>query len=154
MSNDEQEALVAELREKYVLIPKGRLWHFLGGALAFAVLAFGLSFAGVLAGMKSSAAVKAASRIEELKEQAEAHMRALVEGNVVIPDGKLGIGVREPNSRLHVGYGAGYVQIPHISGSMPESADCDEPGEAGRLIIHDSGIAVCPQGAPGWKKIQ
>ena len=69
--------LIRELEQRYVLVPKNRLWHFLGGAVSFAVLAFSLSFAGVLAGMKSDAAVKAGERIQELKREAEEHVRAL-----------------------------------------------------------------------------
>ena len=69
--------LLRELQDGFVLIPKRRMWHFLGGAASFAILAFGLSFAGALAGLRTSSAQEAVERISELKEQAEQHVAKL-----------------------------------------------------------------------------
>ena len=77
MTQEQKALFIRELAEKFVLIPRNRLWHFLGGAATFAVAAFALSFAGVLAGMKSSSAVQAANRIEEIRGEAEKKLMAL-----------------------------------------------------------------------------
>jgi hypothetical protein len=77
MTPEEKTQLIADLRERFVLIPRNRLWHFLGGAVTFAVAAFALSFAGVLAGMKSTSAVQAADRIERIRDEAEGHLKRL-----------------------------------------------------------------------------
>jgi len=74
---DEELKFVEKLGEHFVLIPKNRLWHFLGGSATFAIAAFALSFAGVLAGMKSNSAVQAAERIEQIKIKAEEHLKNL-----------------------------------------------------------------------------
>jgi hypothetical protein len=71
------DKLMIRIADKYVLIPKNRLWHFLGGAVTFAIAAFALPFAGVLAGMRSDAAVQAADRIKTIQTDVENHYEAL-----------------------------------------------------------------------------
>jgi len=96
------------------------------------------------------------SGLSDMVTEAQAQLNnhtSMLASQIVIQDGNLGIGVDNPISKLHVGYGTGYVQIPHISGSMPDATDCNESGEAGRIIVHDNGIAICPQSARNWVKV-
>lgn len=77
------DEFLKELQKDFVLIPKQRLWHFLGGAVSFAVLAFGLSFAGVLAGMKASAAVRAEEKIVAILAEVERYREDLGIGSYI-----------------------------------------------------------------------
>jgi hypothetical protein len=52
-----------------------------------------------------------------------------------------------------ISVGNGYIQFDAISGSAPDSSDCDEAGEAGRVIVRSDGatpttLYICT--AIGW----
>jgi hypothetical protein len=60
-----------ELCDKFVLVPKNKLYYIIGGALAVIVIATGLSLASVFAYLRSEPAEIARKRIEQIRSEAE-----------------------------------------------------------------------------------
>jgi len=61
---------IEHLESRYVMIKKGQLYYFLGGAITIIILAIGLTYASVLAAVKSSGVKTALAEIETAKKQA------------------------------------------------------------------------------------
>jgi hypothetical protein len=74
---EEKTKLEGELREKYILIPKNKLYYLIGGAVAVVIVASGISLASVFAYLHSEPAEIARKRIEQIRTEAEGHLQRL-----------------------------------------------------------------------------
>jgi hypothetical protein len=75
---------------------------------------------------------------------------ALVLGGTGANAVSVGIGTSTPRSTLQVV--GNYVQLPTVTGAPPPVGDCDEAGEAGRMVVRTDGstnLYVCT-GVGGW----
>ncbi|MEM8936669.1 MAG: hypothetical protein AAGC77_09710, partial [Pseudomonadota bacterium] len=70
-SKDSYDKIVEKLKDEYFLIKQGRVWAFLGGAIAFVVAAGLISYQSGLAAVRGSAAQNATTRILGLQKTAE-----------------------------------------------------------------------------------
>ena len=77
MTPQDETAFENKLTEKYVLIPKSKLYYIVGGAVAVILVATGLSLASVFAYLRSEPAEIARKRIEQIRQQAEIHLKRL-----------------------------------------------------------------------------
>ena len=77
MKPEEEAAFTEKLAKQYVLIPKNRLYHVIGGVLAFLVAAFGINIATVIGYMHSQPAVQASKEIEQIHAQVIQHYQDL-----------------------------------------------------------------------------
>jgi len=75
MTPEEETKFEAKLREKYVLIPKDKLYYIIGGALAVVIIATGISLASVFAYLHTEPAEIARKRIEDIRTEAEGHLQ-------------------------------------------------------------------------------
>src|SRR4051812_29958415 len=77
MTTEEKAEFTDALTEKFVLIPKNKFYYIIGGAVAVIVVATGLSLASVFAYLRSEPAEIARKRIEQIRGQAEVHLKRL-----------------------------------------------------------------------------
>ena len=77
MTPEEETQLIKRLAKEFVLIPKGRFYHFLGGAVAVFVVAMGINFASVFAALKSTTVQEAKQHIFKMEKDVEKHLAAL-----------------------------------------------------------------------------
>jgi hypothetical protein len=74
----EQEAAFTEkLAKQFILIPKNRLYHVIGGALAILVAAFGINIGSVVAYLRTSPAVKEKEEITRIYNEVREHYQNL-----------------------------------------------------------------------------
>jgi len=86
MKPEEEAAFTEKLARQYVLIPKDRLYHLIGGFLAFLVAAFGINIAAVVGYMHSQPAVQASKEIERIRAQVKQHYQDLGVGTFLRRD--------------------------------------------------------------------
>ena len=80
MTPEEEVLFTEKLTKQFILIPKGRLYHCIGGALAFVVVAFGITIGTVIQYLSSEPAEIARSRIEEIRKKVEKNYKGLGAG--------------------------------------------------------------------------
>ncbi len=73
MTPEEEAAFTEKLAKQFILIPKGRLYHVIGGALAVLVAAFGINVGSVVAYLRTQPAEKELNRIREISKEVEQH---------------------------------------------------------------------------------
>jgi methylthioribose-1-phosphate isomerase len=83
MTPEEETQIIERLTKKYVLIPKGRFYHFVGGAVAIFVVAIGINMGSFFAALKSTKAYEAQQHIFQMEKDAEKHLAALRTGEYV-----------------------------------------------------------------------
>ena len=67
MTSKEETEFTERLARQFVLVPRDRFFHFVGGAAAIVVVAIGINVGSVMAFLKSSTAAKAQADIEAIK---------------------------------------------------------------------------------------
>ncbi len=77
MTPEEEAAFTEKLAKQFILIPKGRLYHVIGGALAVLVAAFGINVGSVVAYLRTQPAEKELNRIREISKEVEQHYQDL-----------------------------------------------------------------------------
>jgi hypothetical protein len=75
MTPEQEAAFTEKLAKQFILIPKGRLYHVIGGALAVLVAAFGINIGSVVAYLRTQPAEKELKRIREISQEVERHYR-------------------------------------------------------------------------------
>ena len=73
MTPEEEVQFTEKLTKQFILIPKDRLYHCVGGALAFVVIAFGITIGTVISYLRSEPAEIARKRIVEIRAEVEKH---------------------------------------------------------------------------------
>jgi hypothetical protein len=77
MTPEQEAAFTEKLAKQFILIPKDRLYHVIGGALAILVAAFGINIGSVVAYLRTRPAEKELKRITEISKEVEKHYRDL-----------------------------------------------------------------------------
>jgi hypothetical protein len=77
MTPEQEAAFTEKLAKQFILIPKDRLYHVIGGALAILVAAFGINIGSVVAYLRTAPAEKELKRITEISKEVEQHYRDL-----------------------------------------------------------------------------
>ena len=118
MTPEEKAEFTDELTEKFVLVPKNKLYYIIGGAVAVIVIATGLSLASVFAYLRSEPAEIARKRIEQIRAQAEVHLKRLEQSDSYVQfDQTIAL-----ESEKNTGYMlTGHSQMP--SPHPPKSSD-------------------------------
>ena len=83
MTPEEEKQFIERLTKKFVLIPKGRFYHFVGGAVAIFVVAMGINIGSFFAALKSTKVHEAQQHILQMEKDAEKHLAALHAGAYV-----------------------------------------------------------------------
>ena len=83
MTPEEETQFIERLTKKFVLIPKDRFYHFVGGAVAIFVVAMGINIGSFFAALKSTNVHKAQQHILQMEKDAENHLAALRTGAYV-----------------------------------------------------------------------
>ena len=93
MTPDEEAAFMEKLAKQFVLIPRNRLYHGIGGALAFLVVAFGINIGAVLAYLRTQPAKLAQARIEEIATDVKQHQKAVEDAEKAVEQHSKDMGV-------------------------------------------------------------
>lgn len=94
----------AELREEFVFLPKTKLLHVIGGALATLGVASGITLGGIFLYLRSEDAEIARVRIESIRTQAEKHLKALETDSYVRVGSTVALESKvHPEKYFHVG---------------------------------------------------
>ena len=83
MTPEEETQFIERLAKKFVLLPKGRFYHFVGGAVAVFVVAMGINIGSFFAALRSTKAHEAEQHILQMEKDAEKHLAALRAGAYV-----------------------------------------------------------------------
>lgn len=83
MTPEEETQFIDRLTKEFVLIPKGRLYYFIGGAVAVFVVAMGINIGSFFAALKSTKVHEAQQHILQMEKDAEKHLAALRAGGYV-----------------------------------------------------------------------
>ena len=83
MTPEEETQIIERLTKKYVLIPKGRFYHFVGGAVAIFVVAIGINMGSFFAALKSTKVYEAQQHILQMEKEAEKLLATLRTGEYV-----------------------------------------------------------------------
>ncbi len=70
MKPEEETQFIERLSKQFILIPKGRFYHCVGGAVAMFVVALGINIGSVYKAINSTTAKNATDRIEALETDA------------------------------------------------------------------------------------
>jgi hypothetical protein len=73
MKPEEETAFKEKLAKEFILIPKNRLYHAIGGALAILVFAFGINIGSVVAYLRTEPAEKELERIKQISTEVQKH---------------------------------------------------------------------------------
>jgi len=77
MTPEEEAEFIEGLTKQFILIPKGRFYHFVGGAVAIFVVAMGINIVSFFAALKSTRVHEATQHILQMEKDAEKHLAAL-----------------------------------------------------------------------------
>lgn len=77
MTPEQEAAFTEKLAKQFILIPKGRLYHLIGGAIGILVVGFGINIGSVVAYLRTQPAEKELRRITEISKEVEKHYRDL-----------------------------------------------------------------------------
>jgi hypothetical protein len=74
MTPEEETQFVERLTKQFILIPKGRFYHYVGGAVAMFIVALGINIGSVYKAINSTTAKETTKRIEALENVAKAQV--------------------------------------------------------------------------------
>jgi hypothetical protein len=77
MTPEEEVLFTDKLTKQFILIPKSRLYHCIGGALAFVVVAFGITIGSAIHYLNSEPAEIARRRIMQIRTEVEEYQKNL-----------------------------------------------------------------------------
>lgn len=77
MTPEEEVLFTDKLTKQFILIQKSRLYHCIGGALAFVVVAFGITIGSVIHYLSSEPAEIARRRIMQIRTEVEQYQKDL-----------------------------------------------------------------------------
>jgi hypothetical protein len=83
MTPEEETLFIERLTKQFILIPKGRFYHFVGGVVAMFVIAMGINIGSVFAALKSTKVNQAKQHILQMEKDAEKHLAAIRKGAYV-----------------------------------------------------------------------
>jgi hypothetical protein len=77
MIPEEETQFIERLTKQFILIPKARFYHCVGGAVAMFVVALGINIGSVYKAINSTTAKQTTDRIEALKANAETQVATI-----------------------------------------------------------------------------
>lgn len=77
MTPEEEAAFTEKLAKQFILIPKERLYHVIGGALAFLVAALGINMGTVVAYLRTKPAERERGEIHRIYVEVQEHYKNL-----------------------------------------------------------------------------